>query len=237
MSVEHAGRGDVVKPVRVLLVDDQPLVRAGLAMILEAEASMEVLGQASDGTEGIELTRRLRPHVVLMDIQMPGMDGIEATSRITAESDALVIMLTTFDNEDNVLESLQSGASGFLLKNSDPAQLVQAVLAAADGHALLAPEVTRQVIQRGVGTSEGRRGLARVEDRRALAGLTHREREILRLVGRGLSNREIAEYLVVGEATIKTHVSSCLHKLRLRDRVKLVVFAFESGLMDDEPPE
>ncbi|SDP74930.1 two component transcriptional regulator, LuxR family [Actinopolyspora xinjiangensis] len=234
MSVQHAGHNELTRPIRLLLVDDQQLVRSGLATILNTEQFLEVVGEACDGTEAIELTRRLRPDIVLMDIQMPGMDGIQATWRITAEYQASVIILTSFDDEDNVLESLQAGASGFLLKNSDPAQLVQAVFAAFEGHALLAPEVTRQVIRRGCSAAEAWRGASRAGDRRRmLAELTHREREILCYVGQGLSNREIADRLVVGEATIKTHVSSCLHKLQLRDRVKLVVFAFECGLMDE----
>ncbi|WP_308127896.1 response regulator transcription factor [Modestobacter italicus] len=221
-------------PVRVLLVDDQKLVRAGFTMIFGAEADLEVVGEACNGVEAIEVARRTRPDVILMDVQMPVMDGIEATRRITAEMDATILMLTTFDDEESVLSSLQAGASGFLLKNTDPAQLVHAVLAAAQGHALLAPEVTRQVIHRSVGP-EATPPAVSADTQRAVASMTEREREVLGLVARGMSNAEIAAHLVVGEATVKTHVSSCLHKLQLRDRVKLVVFAFESGLVDQPP--
>lgn len=218
-------------PVRVLLVDDEDLVRRGFTMIFSVEEDLEVVGEARDGAEAVELVRTLRPDVVLMDVRMPRLDGIEATRRILAEGPATVLMLTTFDDEENVLASLQAGAAGFLLKNTDPDQLVRAVLAAAEGHALLAPEVTRQVIHRGMDAA-GRRSPMSDADAAALDSLTPREREVLVLVARGLSNAEIAAELVVGEATVKTHVSACLAKLGLRDRVKLVVFAFESGLMD-----
>lgn len=221
-------------PVRVLLVDDQQLVRTGFRMIFDLQPELEVVGEASTGVEAVEAARRLRPDVVLMDVRMPAMDGIEATRRITAESGTTVLILTTFDDEENVLGSLQAGASGFLLKNTDPEQLVRAVLSAAEGHALLAPEVTRQVIHRGIG--RGTEPAVVPAARRELESLTEREREVLELVARGMSNAEIADHLAVGETTVKTHVSSCLHKLGLRDRVKLVVFAFHSGLMDPNPP-
>lgn len=232
MTTQTTSRSaDAAGPVRVLLVDDEDLVRRGFTMIFSVEADLDVVGEARDGAEAVELVRSLRPDVVLMDVRMPRMDGIEATRRILEEGPATVLMLTTFDDEENVLASLQAGAAGFLLKNTDPEQLVRAVLAAAEGHALLAPEVTRQVIHRGMDAAS-RRPVMSASDEAALGTLTPREREVLVLVARGLSNAEIAEELVVGEATVKTHVSSCLGKLALRDRVKLVVFAFESGLMD-----
>jgi len=218
-------------PVRLLLVDDQHLVRTGFERIFRDEPGLEVLGEARDGAEAIAQVAALSPDVVLMDIQMPVMDGIEATRRIVAASSAKVVVLTTFGDEDNVFEALQAGASGFMLKNADPDDIARAIRTAADGHAILAPEVTPGIIDRGVG-SAARRGPVTPERERALARLTARENDVLVLVARAMSNSEIAEELVLGEATVKTHVSSCLTKLGLRDRVQLAVFAYESGRMD-----
>ncbi|AVZ40652.1 MULTISPECIES: response regulator transcription factor [unclassified Dietzia] len=221
--------------LRVLVVDDQPLMRSGFSMMLGVEPDLEVIGDAADGAQAVEMCRRLRPDVVLMDVQMPGTDGIEATRLITGEALARVLILTTFDRYDYLFDALRAGAGGFLLKNSDPQDLVDGVRAVGHGHALLAPEVTRRVIERltaptapdagdGSPAPAGSRPVA-------LDELTARETEVLRLVARGLSNAEIARTLVVGEATVKTHVSACLSKLHLRDRVQAVVLAYEAGLV------
>ena len=224
------------RPVRVLLADDQALLRAGLATILGASPDIEVVGQAGTGREAVELARALRPDVVCMDVQMPEMDGLEATRRIVADPDvtAGVLVLTTFNRDDYLLESLQAGAAGFLLKNSRPEQLADAVRAVAAGDALLSPEVTRSVIARAMtaGSAPGRTPSAAPAGSASAAGLTERELEVLRLVARGLSNDEIAAELVLGRATVKTHVSNVLTKLGLRDRVQAVVYAFENGLTD-----
>ncbi|GAA2741378.1 response regulator transcription factor [Terrabacter aerolatus] len=219
-------------PTRVLLVDDHRLVRSGFSLILSVEEDLEVVGEASDGDEAVRLTRELRPDVVLMDVQMPVMDGIEATRRIVADGASKVVILTTFDRDDYVFAGLGAGASGFLLKNSDAEHLVEAVRAVAGGHALLAPEVTRRVIEQMAGSTgpaenTGRRGS---RDER-LDDLTPRELEVLGLVGRGLSNAEVASRLFVGEATVKTHLSNVFAKLHLRDRVQAVVLAYEAGLI------
>jgi DNA-binding NarL/FixJ family response regulator len=215
--------------IRVLLVDDQAMVRGGFRMILEAEDDIDVVGEAADGAGAIESVHRLRPDVVLMDIQMAGMDGLEATRRIVGGPDAAttrVVILTTFEVDAYVFEAIRSGASGFVLKNAPPEDLVGAVRAVADGGALLGPTVTRRLIEAFVAATP-----APPSDRGPLAGLTEREREVLVLVARGLTNAEIADRLVVGEATVKTHVSNVLSKLGLRDRVQAVVFAYESGLV------
>jgi DNA-binding NarL/FixJ family response regulator len=212
-------------PMRVLLVDDQDLVRAGFRMILSVEPDIEVVGEAADGDMAVELAEKLRPDVVLMDVQMPGVDGIAATQRIVAADAGKVIILTTFDRDDYLFESLGAGASGFLLKNTAPEDLVEAIQVVYSGHALLAPEVTRRVIKRFTGGGE------RVYRPDLVADLTDREREVLGLIARGLTNTEIANSLFVGEATVKTHVSRVLLKLGLRDRVQAVVFAYECGLV------
>ncbi|TDD49779.1 response regulator transcription factor [Kribbella antibiotica] len=211
--------------MRVLLVDDQDLVRAGFRMILSVEPEIEVVGEAADGEKAVELALQLRPDVVLMDVQMPGMDGITATQKIVAADAGKVIILTTFDRDDYLFESLGAGASGFLLKNTAPEDLVEAIQIVHEGHALLAPEVTRRVIKRFSGGGE------RVYRPDLIADLTDREREVLGLIARGLTNTEIANQLYVGEATVKTHVSRVLLKLGLRDRVQAVVFAYECGLV------
>lgn len=226
---------DSTAVLRILVVDDQALMRSGFSMMLGVEPDLEVIGDAADGAEAVEMCRRLRPDVVLMDVQMPGTDGIEATRLITAEALSKVLILTTFDRDDYLFDALRAGASGFLLKNSDPEDLVDGVRSVGHGHALLAPEVTRRVIERLTTPvpSDGRAPSPAGAGSRppSLDLLTARETEVLRLVARGLSNAEIAQKLVVGEATVKTHVSACLSKLHLRDRVQAVVLAYEAGLV------
>jgi DNA-binding NarL/FixJ family response regulator len=233
--------------LRVLIVDDQHLVRSGFAMILSVEPDLEVVGEAENGRVALAQARVLRPDVVLMDVQMPVMDGIDATRQVVADDLAKVLILTTFDRDDYVFDALSAGASGFLLKNAEPDQLVDAVRAVGHGHALLAPEVTRRVIERmargrrgaptthagatASGSGPGLRGAAVDARLDGLSRLTDREREVLVLAARGLSNSEIAAHLVLGEATVKTHVSSCLAKLHVRDRVQAVVVAYEAGLV------
>ncbi|XVX22056.1 response regulator [Actinomycetota bacterium] len=206
--------------------------------MLSVEDDLEVVGQAANGAEAIEQADRLRPDVILMDVQMPVMDGIDATREIVARDLSKVVILTTFDRDDYVFAGLRAGASGFLLKNADPDHLVEAVRAVGHGHALLAPEVTKRVIAEMTG--EQRAGgehtayppaRADADKARALDQLTEREREVLTLVARGMSNGEIARELYLGEATVKTHVSNCLAKLHLRDRVQAVVLAYEAGLI------
>ena len=229
MTAGHGVTFGPDRPIRVLLVDDQAMVRGGFRMILDAEPDVEVVGEAADGAAAIEAVHRLRPDVVLMDIQMTGMDGLEATRRILGTADgasARIVILTTFEVDAYVFEAIRSGASGFLLKNAPPDDLIDAVHAVAAGGALLGPTVTRRLIEAFVAATP-----APAADRGALAELTEREREVLVLIARGLSNAEIAELLVVGEATVKTHVSNVLAKLDLRDRVQAVVFAYESGLV------
>ena len=213
--------------IRVLLVDDHALVRAGFRLILDAEDGVEVVGEAGDGAEAILAVERLHPDVVLMDIQMPRMDGLEATRRIVQlAATTRVIILTTFERDDYIYEALRAGASGFLLKNAPPDELVHAVRVVADGDALLAPSITRQVIEGYV------RRPADPAHHAGLARLTEREQEILVLLAGGKSNAELAAHLYLGEGTIKTHVSNMLTKLGLRDRVQAVVFAYESGLVE-----
>jgi DNA-binding NarL/FixJ family response regulator len=216
--------------VSVLIVDDQALVRAGFRMILEAEDDIDVVGEAANGQDAIAEALRLRPDVVLMDVRMPDVDGIEATRRLLGDDrpGAKVVMLTTFDMDEYVYDALQAGASGFLLKDVPPEQLVDGIRAVASGDALLAPSVTRRVIEEFV-----RRPPASVRTLPPqLAELTARELEVLTLIARGLSNAEIATELFVSETTVKTHVAHVLMKLALRDRVQAVVLAYESGLIE-----
>jgi DNA-binding NarL/FixJ family response regulator/class 3 adenylate cyclase len=217
------------RTVRVLIADDQALVRAGFRMILEAEDDVEVVGEAADGGEALDEVRRLHPDVVLMDVRMPELDGIEATRQLMADPEpaAKVVMLTTFDMDEYVYEALRAGASGFLLKDTPPEQLVDGIRAVASGEALLAPSITRRVIEEFVRRPPESARPAPPE----FDELTDREREVLRLIARGLSNAEIAAELVVSDATVKTHVAHVLQKLNLRDRVQAVVFAYESGLV------
>ena len=217
-------------PIRVLVADDQELVRTGFRMILQTEDDIEVVGQAADGVEAVELTRRHVPDVVLMDVRMPNLDGIEATGRLVGPQAppavaCRVLMLTTFDMDEYVYAALRNGASGFLLKDTPAEDLVRAIRVVAAGDALLAPSVTRRLIEDLSRTAPPPTPPA------ALDTLTDREREVLGLVARGLSNGEIAAELVLGETTVKTHVGRVLMKLGLRDRVQAVVLAYESGLI------
>jgi DNA-binding NarL/FixJ family response regulator len=212
--------------IRVLLVDDQPLVRAGLRTLLDEEADIEVAGDATNGEEAVAAVTELAPDVVLMDIRMPVLDGLEATRRITAHGYAArIVILTTFDHDEYVFQALRAGASGFLLKDATGDEIVRAVRVAASGDALLAPSVTRRLIERFSGHTPS-------ADAPHLRLLTERERDVLLLVARGLSNSEIATRLFLGETTVKTHVAHLLDKLELRDRVQAVVLAYESGLVE-----
>jgi DNA-binding NarL/FixJ family response regulator len=213
--------------ISVLLADDQPLLRRGFRMILEAEPDLTVTAEAGDGAEAVDMTRRHAPDVVLMDIRMPGTDGIEATRRITvAHPDVRVLVLTTFDLDEYAFGALRAGASGFLLKDVRPAELVAAIRTVAAGDAVVSPRVTRRLLE------EYAQVLPPSGDQHPqLAALTDREREVLVLVARGLSNAEIAANLYVSEATVKSHVGRILSKLGLRDRVQVVVLAYESGLI------
>jgi DNA-binding NarL/FixJ family response regulator len=213
-----------VATLRLLIADDQPLMRAGFRAVLEATGDMEVVGEAADGAEAVQAARRLRPDVVLMDVRMPVLDGIEAIRRLPGHR---VLVLTTFGLDEYIVEALRAGASGFITKDVPAAELVRAVRIVAAGDALLTPAITRQLLDR-----VARRLPAPVEGGpEVLAQLTEREREVLELLARGLSNAEIAAALVVGEATVKTHVSNVLMKLGLRDRVQAVVLAYEIGLV------
>jgi DNA-binding NarL/FixJ family response regulator len=215
--------------VRVLLVDDQALIRAGFRMILEAEEDLEVVGECGDGTQAIDSVKRLSPDVVLMDIRMPEMDGIEATRRIVGgdgETAVKVLMLTTFDLDEYVYDALRAGASGFLLKDVPADQLVDGIRLVARGDALLAPSVTRRLIQEFSRSSRGR-----AQRPAGLDELTPREVEVFKLLARGMSNAEIAGELIVSETTVKTHVARILMKLGVRDRVQAVVLAYESGVV------
>jgi DNA-binding NarL/FixJ family response regulator len=213
--------------IRVLIADDQALLRGGFRMILESQPDLEVVGEAGDGNEAIALAREHGPDVVLMDIRMPELDGLEATRRLLAEEGApRVLMLTTFDENEYVYEAMKAGASGFLLKELKPEQLAEAIRVAAAGDALLAPSITRRLIEEFVSRPPPGAGPPA-----ALSDLTERELEVLKLIARGLSNAEIAAELFLSEATVKTHVTHVLTKLGLRDRVQAVVLAYESGLV------
>jgi DNA-binding NarL/FixJ family response regulator len=215
-------------PIRVLLVDDQDLVRAGFRALLDAQDDIEVVGEAGDGGEAVRLTRRHRPDIVLMDIRMPGSDGLAATRAIAADdrlADARIVILTTFELDEYVFEAVRAGASGFIVKHTKPVELLRAVRAVAAGDALLSPGVTRRLIREfAARTREAPRSPA-------LDALTEREREVMALVAEGLTNQEIAERLVVSPLTAKTHVSRAMVKLGARDRIQLVVFAYQSGLV------
>jgi DNA-binding NarL/FixJ family response regulator len=219
--------------IRVLVADDQQLMRAGLVRLLDAEPDIEVIAQAGDGAHAVELATRLRPHVALLDIRMPSMDGIEATGHITNAGPTRVVILTTFDLDEYVYDALRAGASGFLLKDTPPEQMIAALHAAANGDAMIAPSVTRRLLDEFV------RRPPPVAAADALRPLTERERGVFNCLARGMSNSEIAARLFLGEATIKTHVSNTLAKLGLRDRVHAVVYAYERGLVtpgsDDYP--
>jgi DNA-binding NarL/FixJ family response regulator len=211
--------------IRVLVVDDQALVRSGFRMILDAQPDIDVVGEAENGREAVELAAVSSPDVILMDVRMPELDGIEATARILeAQPETRIVILTTFDLDEYVTRALRAGASGFLLKDVRPAQLVEAIRVIASGDALLAPSVTRRLLDQFASGLETRTCPE-------LDQLTEREREILLLVAEGLSNAEIADRLVVGESTVKTHVSAVLRKLQLRDRVQLVIAAYDAGLV------
>lgn len=217
--------------IRVAIVDDQELVRTGFRMILEAEDDLEVVGTADDGSAAVDLVRSQRPDVVLMDIRMPDVDGIEATRRLgEAGLDTRVLVLTTFDLDEYVFDAVRAGASGFLLKDTPPEDLVRAIRVVAAGDALLAPRVTRRLIEEFGRTTPATETADPEEDER-LARLTEREREVLVLMARGRSNGEIAEDLIVGETTVKTHVGRVLMKLDVRDRVQAVIVAYETGLV------
>jgi DNA-binding NarL/FixJ family response regulator len=212
----------------VVVVDDQALVRAGFRVLVDSSSDLEVLGEAADGIEAVRIVRQLRPEVVLMDIRMPGMDGIEATRQIVGApegADTRVLILTTFDLDQYVYDALRAGASGFLLKDTPPEELLDAIRVIAAGNALLAPSVTRTLIAEFAG-----RAAPLMKNADALEMITPREREVLLLIARGRSNREIAEELHMSGATAKTHVSRLLSKLGARDRAQLVVIAYESGL-------
>ncbi|MCC9197086.1 response regulator transcription factor [Arthrobacter sp. zg-Y820] len=228
-----------MEPIRVLLADDQALVRAGFAMMLSVEDDVEVVGQVANGREAVDFAAAYPVDVILMDVQMPVLDGIRATEEVVQAGLAKVIILTTFERDDYLFDAIRSGASGFLLKNADPDDLVAAVHAVASGHALLAPEVTVRVIERfarQLGSEQapaaaGTPAPLSAHHRKLLESLTSREREVLVNVAAGCSNAEIASRMFVAEATVKTHVSNLLAKIQVRDRVQAVVFAYESGLI------
>jgi DNA-binding NarL/FixJ family response regulator len=216
--------------VRIVLVDDDDLMRAGLRSVLSSDETIEVAGEAGDGREAVDRVRRLNPDLVLMDIRMPNVDGISATRDVlSAFPDVKVVVLTTFEQDDYIFDALSAGASGFLLKRTKPEELIAAIHTVAEGDSLLSPSVTRRVIDRMAANPAAVRASERLD------ALTPRELEVLELVGRGLSNREIAESFVIEESTVKTHVKRILMKLGLRDRVQAVIFAYETGLIRPGP--
>lgn len=216
--------------IRVLLADDQALIRMGFRMVLDAEADIEVVGEAADGAAAITQAKALNPDVVLMDIRMPGVNGIEATAEITRTLDTKVLILTTFDLDEYAFGGLRAGASGFLLKDTRPAELIEAIRTVASGEAVVSPRITRRMLEMFAGQlPSGATASGQVDPR--IASLTPRETEILCLVARGMSNAEIAAELVVSATTVKTHVGSVLAKLGVRDRVQAVVVAYETGLV------
>ncbi|HET6499503.1 MAG TPA: response regulator transcription factor [Amycolatopsis sp.] len=231
-GTEREGGGPA--PIRVVLADDQTLVRGGFRVLLETEDGFEVCGEAADGAEAVRVARQTRPDVVVMDIRMPGMDGLEATRRITGDPGlpgVRVLVLTTFDLDEYVYDALRAGASGFLLKDTEPVELLRALRVVSAGEALLAPTVTKRLITEFVGRPENRR-----VDTGAVREITDREREVLALVASGLSNDEIAGRLVISTATARTHVSRIMTKVGARDRAQLVVLAYESGLVSPGSP-
>ncbi|MEA5455516.1 response regulator transcription factor [Sinomonas sp. JGH33] len=230
-GAEHQG-------LRLLLVDDQPLLRVGFRMVLESEDGIEVVGEAGDGVEAVRLTRDLDPDVVLMDVRMPVMDGIEATRRIAASpSAARIIILTTFDLDEYAFAGLQAGASAFLLKDVAPAELVHAVRLVASGDAVVSPRVTQRLLETYVRAEGAAVGRHEAQQDPLLQDLTPRELEVLRAICEGLSNAEIAHRLYLSEATVKSHVRRILSKLHLRDRVQAVVYGYETGLVIPSNPD
>lgn len=222
-DVLAAGSG---APVRIVLADDQPLIRSGLRVLIADHPDLDVVGEAGTGAQAVQLVRELRPDVVVMDIRMPGMDGIEATGLITAgPGSARVVVLTTFDDDEYVYAALRAGASGFLIKDMSLEGILSAIRVVAAGEALIAPSVTRRLIEEFAARPEP------APPARAVTGITGREREVLVLVGRGMSNREIADHLVISVATAKAHVARLFSKLDARDRVQLVIIAYEMGLV------
>ncbi|MEV8285903.1 response regulator transcription factor [Streptomyces niveus] len=222
MTADETARG----PVRVVLADDQPLIRSGLRVLIADHPDLDVVGEAGTGAQAVRLVRELRPDVVVMDIRMPGMDGIEATGLITAGPEpARVVVLTTFDDDEYVYAALRAGASGFLIKDMSLEGILSAIRVVAAGETLIAPSVTRRLIEEFAARPEP------APPARAVAGITGREREVLVLVGRGMSNSEIAERLVISVATAKAHVARLFSKLEARDRVQLVIIAYETGLV------
>ncbi|WP_447004899.1 response regulator [Saccharothrix isguenensis] len=212
--------------IRVLLVDDQELMRMGFRMVLGAQEDVDVVGEAANGLDAVHLAERLRPDVVLMDVRMPVLDGVEATKRIAEAGTAKILVMTTFDLDEYALSALRNGASGFLLKDTPPGDLVSALRAVASGDAVVSPSVTKRLLSRFLGDGGGE-----LRDAAVLEALTEREREVLVLIAKGLSNTEIARKLFLSEATVKTHVGRILAKLELRDRVQAVVLAYETGLV------
>ncbi|MCS7480712.1 response regulator [Umezawaea endophytica] len=212
--------------IRVLLVDDQELMRMGFRMVLGAQPDIDVVGEAADGLDAVQLADQLRPDVVLMDVRMPVLDGVEATKRIAEAGTSKILVMTTFDMDEYALSALRNGASGFLLKDTPPGDLVSALRAVASGDAVVSPSVTKRLLSRFLGEGGGE-----LRDAAVLDVLTEREREVLVLIAKGLSNTEIARKLFLSEATVKTHVGRILAKLEIRDRVQAVVLAYETGLV------